>query len=200
MAIEIPPPARKVIAAVQRRFEPLDLKASWVRPENVHLTLKFLGNIHPDRVPEIGRVLSEAAGEIQPFPLALSGVGLFPKKGNPRVLWVGVRDPGRCLDRLHRRVESGLQSLGFELENRPFSPHLTVARIKSPKNARELRGQVEAGPELPHAEFEVGRMALFQSELTPAGSRYSILKEIPLDLDGPETSSNSKKEGEDNGR
>ncbi len=179
-----------MIAAVQRRFLPLDLKASWVRPENVHLTLKFLGNIHPDRVSEIGHVLKTVAGEFGPFSLSFSELGMFPKSGGPRVLWMGVKDPGQTLPALHRRVQAGLESLGFEPENRPYSPHLTLARIKSPKNGRLLREQVKTKPEVEPVVFEVDRIVLFQSELTAGGSRYSKLMANPLGNSGPETKIN----------
>ena len=180
VAIDIPSPARKVIAAVQRRFLPLDLKASWVRPENIHLTLKFLGNINPDRVPEVADALASAASSSQPFTLSLGEPGLFPEKGTPRVLWVGLADGESRLEKLHKEVDAALHGIGFEYEARPFSPHLTIARIKSLKNVRALKEEVTAENNIEKVSFEVTQIVLIKSQLSPAGSQYTVLEELPL--------------------
>ncbi|QPJ60602.1 MAG: RNA 2',3'-cyclic phosphodiesterase [Candidatus Nitronauta litoralis] len=180
VAIDIPSPARKVIAAVQRRFLPLDLKASWVRPENVHLTLKFLGNIDPDRVPEVSSALAKATLSSKPFSLSLGKIGLFPGKGAPRVIWVGLKDAENRLKFLHQKVEMELSRIGFEPEARPFSPHLTVGRIKSRKNVRALKERVVSGESIEQVTVSVTGIVLYKSELTPEGSRYINLKALPL--------------------
>ncbi len=180
VAIDIPSPARKVIAAVQRRFLPLDLKASWVRPENVHLTLKFLGNIDPARVSEVATALATATLSFQPFSLSLGKIGLFPEKGAPRVLWVGLTDEENRLKLLQQKVEAELSGIGFEPEARPFSPHLTVARIKSRKNIKALKEKFSSGESIEQESFPVTEIVFYKSELSPGGSRYTILKALPL--------------------
>lgn len=200
VAIDIPSPARKVIAAVQRRFLPLDLKASWVRPENVHLTLKFLGNINPDLVPEIVDALSPVASSCPPFSLSLKETGLFPKKGAPRVLWVGLMDPGEQLRRLQGRVTGVLAEAGFQPDKGVFTPHLTVGRIKSSKNSGKLKEMVAAGLKVEPVTFKVAEVVLYKSQLSPEGSRYTVLKVLPLGgLPADKDKLNPKTKGEEHG-
>lgn len=180
VAIDIPSPARKVIAAVQRRFLPLDLKATWVRPENVHLTLKFLGNINPDRVPEVANTLASAASSSQPFTLSLDEPGLFSENGAPRVLWLGLKDGEGRLGKLYRDIDKALHGIGFGAETRPFAPHITVAKIKSLKNIQALKEEVESGKTIEKVSFEVTQIVFIESQLSPEGSQYTELRELPL--------------------
>ncbi len=200
VAIDIPSPARQVIAAVQRRFLPLDLKASWVRPENVHLTLKFLGNINPDRVPEIVDALSPVASSCLPFSLSLKETRLFPKKGTPRVLWVGLTDASEQLRRLQGSVADVLADAGFKPDKGIFTPHLTVGRIKSTKNAGKLKAMVSAGVKVESVTFKVAEMVLYKSQLSPEGSRYTVLKALPFgSLPADKDKLNPKTKGEEHG-
>lgn len=152
---------------------------SWVRPDSIHLTLKFLGEIDDGKVREAGLALGKAATGIGPFMLEIEGVGAFPNARNPRVVWVGVKaSQGLCA--LQRAVEVNLQSIGFEAEERPFTPHLTLCRIKSPDDGRALgRLITETKPEA-KAAFTVSSFAFMKSVLKPSGAEYTPIQEFAL--------------------
>ena len=133
LAIDIPPFAREKISEVQDRFKHLDLNAAWVKPANIHLTLKFLGDTNPRQVPEIKERLAEKVSSISRFPVSLGEIGVFPNFKNPRVLWVGLEDPQNRLTAIQKIVEDEMTRLSFPPEHKNFSPHLTLGRIKSLK-------------------------------------------------------------------
>lgn len=149
---------------------------SWGAPEKLHLTLAFLGEVDSTLQPEIFRRLPEA--NVRPFYLALEGLGVFPRKGRPQVLWAGLAPADPLLFQLHGKVERILLDLGFEPERRRFSPHLTLARCgagSGPAVAGILKKHREFGP----APFQVNECILFASELTSRGSIYTELMRIP---------------------
>ena len=173
---------------IQNRFKSLGLHASWVKPGNIHLTLKFLGDTDPDRIPGIQNKLTETLAPFEPFQLSLDSAGVFPNVKNPRVLWIGLKDSNETLRTLQTAIENSLESLGFPIEQRPFSPHLTLARIKSPKGIKSPKEKQEFKDELdavnqegidPHP-FEVGEIHLYESQLTPKGSIYTVLANFKL--------------------
>ena len=141
IAIDVPPAVLDTITRIQNRFKPLGLHASWVKPGNIHLTLKFLGDTDPDRIPGIQNKLTETLAPFAPFRLSLNSVGVFPDTKNPRVLWLGLKDDEEKLKILQAAVEKASASVGFPREQRPFSPHLTLARIKSPKGMKSPEGK-----------------------------------------------------------
>ncbi|MFQ6001979.1 MAG: RNA 2',3'-cyclic phosphodiesterase, partial [Anaerolineae bacterium] len=116
----------------------------WVNPANVHLTLKFLGNVPLDRIQEITAALREACIGLSPFIMGVSGIGCFPSTNNPRVIWVGVQEETGRLKRLQERVEERLAGLGFKPEPRPFHPHLTLGRVRKQAHvgARRIIGGI----------------------------------------------------------
>ncbi len=175
IATEVPSFAVDAIAALQDRLQSLQLQASWVRPSNIHLTLKFLGNIDPQRVPEIRETLTTVTQSTFPFQISLEGMGVFPNWKRPRVVWVGIQEPGKDLSTLHSRIDDALGALGFEKETRVFSPHLTLGRIKSARGSKQLKQEMEAFSPFTSDAFEVNAVTLFQSELTSAGSIYTAL-------------------------
>jgi 2'-5' RNA ligase len=154
------------------RSEVPDAAASWSRPENVHLTLKFFGNIDQDRIPNISAALSRAVSER--FEIIVGGTGVFPKPSQARVLWIGVNDPSGKLTELQRRVEEECAVEGFEKENRAYRPHLSTARLRRPEGAREL---AEAHLRMGFASVEVPveELVLFRSELSSKGSIYTSI-------------------------
>jgi 2'-5' RNA ligase len=182
IALDVPSAVLDTITRIQNRFKSLGLHASWVKPGNIHLTLKFLGDTDPDRIPGIQNKLSEALAPFAPFQLVLNSVGVFPDTHRPRVLWVGLKDDSGRLKTLQTATEKALESAGFPIEQRPFSPHLTLARIKSPKGKKALQEELDAvnqeGIE-PHP-FEVDEIKLYKSQLTPKGSIYTVLANFKL--------------------
>ena len=182
IAIDVPPSVLDTITRIQNRFKSLGLHASWVRPGNIHLTLKFLGDTEPDRVPGIQCKITEALASFSPFRLSLEQAGVFPDARRPRVLWVGLKDEEGTLQTLQSGIEKALASAGFPADPRPFSAHLTLARIKSPKGKKKLQDELEALNQEgidPHP-FDVGEVKLYESQLTPKGSIYTVLANFTL--------------------
>lgn len=188
IAIDVPPAVLDTIIRIQNRFKSLGLHASWVKPGNIHLTLKFLGDTDPERIPGIQDELTQILKPFTPFRLSLDSTGVFPDTRRPRVLWVGLKDEEGTLETLQASIEKNLGSLGFPIEDRPFSPHLTLARIKSPKGIKSPKEKKELINELdalnqegidPHP-FDVGVVNLYESQLTPKGSIYTVLANFKL--------------------
>ncbi len=139
-AIEIPQHVRaRVLQHINKlRKEFPDAKASWNREANIHLTLKFLGEIPESSVTNLSSAAARAAAGLQPFKLQIERTGVFPNQRNPRVLWIGINDLTGRLDELYRRLEDEGAMEGFEREGRKFHPHLTIARLRQPQGAKAL--------------------------------------------------------------
>jgi len=155
----------------------------WVRPEGIHLTLKFLGEIEPRRSQAVQSLLRKVSAEFSPFMISVAGFGCFPTVRKPRVLWTGVEEDSGRLLRLQRMLDHGLDELGFSREKRAFHPHLTLGRVQ-----RHIRGQdlAQAAQQLHLVEIgSLGRQGveqihLMRSELGPGGARYSTLAAFKL--------------------
>jgi 2'-5' RNA ligase len=184
IAIELPEEAKEGLARLRKELERGEHKfVKWVDPGGIHLTLKFLGNIPSKRVAEITEAIKEAAQGISPFHLEISGLGAFPSLRQARVLWVGIGGEVDKLSRLQQNIDSTLAALGFAKEERPFVPHLTLARIRqgaSPPERRsfgELVGSTTFEDKYP---VEVEAVRLMRSQLTPAGAIYTCLSAVGL--------------------
>lgn len=159
---------------------------TWCRAEQLHITLKFLGEVSEARVADIAAALAAAARRASPFELRLSALGAFPARGRPRVLWCGVADAGGACAALAALVESACETLGFAPESRPFTAHVTLARARGPGGESALREllEVEARTKskvFADAEpFEVSRLVLFESRLAVGGARYVPAATAPL--------------------
>ena len=157
----------------------------WVRPEGIHLTLKFLGDTPLPRVEAVKTALSQAAAEIGPFSFTVGSLGCFPNARRPRVLWVGVDEPTGALVRLRDAVEAHVAPLGFPTERRAFHPHLTLGRVDRRASKSEVR---EIGDLVTHSlvgvvgDMAVGQVSYIRSELTPQGAVYTTL--LAADLQG----------------
>jgi 2'-5' RNA ligase len=180
-AVELPEWVRERAAAHIADLRGLlpDVRAGWERPEKLHLTLKFLGEIEQGRAPDLCGAASRAARCAPPLDLRLEGAGSFPPRGLPRVLWLGVADDSGALARLQQLLEDECALCGFAREGRPFRPHLTIARLRKPDGARRLAAlHHEKG--FAGAEFTVRELVVLRSELGPKGSRYTELARHPL--------------------
>jgi 2'-5' RNA ligase len=177
VAVNLPDDLRSALGRLVDRL-PAGHGVRWVPPGNVHLTLRFLGEVSPDRVEEIETLLSAAAARHPAFTLTAQGVGAFPDLRRPRVVWVGIGPPESIgtLDALHRDLEDGFADLGFGREGRPFRPHLTIGRVRDRRGRRRTfpRGWIE-GAAFPAAPFSVDAIDLMESRLEPAGARYRRL-------------------------
>ena len=155
----------------------LPLKISWERAEKLHLTLKFLGELEPARIEALSRAAKRAAESVEKFTVTLAEAGAFPPNGNPRVLWLGLRDETKHLAALHERLEEECARENFPREARAFRPHITIARIRLPNNApaRHL-AQLHRGTNFEPASFKVNELIVMQSQPgTAGGSRYTPL-------------------------
>jgi 2'-5' RNA ligase len=180
-AVELPDGVRTQAAehAARLRRDFPGVKAGWERPEKMHVTLKFLGDVDASRVASLTAAAERSAAGLPSFELSIEGTGAFPPHGPPRVLWLGLRDEAGALALLQRRLEEECHAQGFAREPRPFKPHLTLARIRTPQGARELAAAHRQTPFGP-VTFEISELVLIRSQLGPAGSRYTPLSHHPL--------------------
>jgi 2'-5' RNA ligase len=178
IAVELEPAIKAALTSFLSRLKKAaPSRISWVRPEGMHLTLKFLGEIDAGRAGKVMKVMDAAAAATRPFLLRIRGTGCFPSSRFPRVLWVGTA-PSDDLDSLAARLESGLAAIGFEGESRPFHPHLTLGRVRSGPGA--VRGAVTELELQANAEFgamTAAKITMFESLLRPWGAEYHVLKE-----------------------
>ncbi|MGP0566502.1 MULTISPECIES: RNA 2',3'-cyclic phosphodiesterase [unclassified Nitrospina] len=186
VAVLVPSTTLNTLSAIQDRFKKLGVHATWTRPGNIHLTLKFLGDTDPHRIPEINTALDGLAAGRAPFQVSLGGLGVFPGWKKPRVVWVGLDDREGHLASLQSGVESAVEPLGWPRESRAFSPHLTLGRIKSPKGCERLKVEMDDLGDLDPSPIQVKSFSLIQSKLTPKGSIYTVLKEISLQGRSPD--------------
>lgn len=151
-----------------------DSPASWSRPENVHLTLKFIGEIEQHRVVDLSQAAANAVAGFSPFEILINDTGSFPKHGLPRVFWIGVDDYSGRLAQLQTKLEEECLRLGFEKEARAFNPHLTIARGRKPQGARALAAlHKEAG--FTSIQVCVNELSVIRSELSSKGSNYTTI-------------------------
>lgn len=153
--------------------------ANWVPDDQLHLTLRFIGEVDRFQFEEIATALTEV--QLDPFDLVLEGVGTFPPRGTPKVLWVGL-EKSEPLQQLHRRVDSALHQAGVPPEGRKFSPHITLARLKDAPMSR--LGPFLTGHALFKLEpFEIEEFHLFSSKLTPKGAIHTLEQTYSLDVE-----------------
>jgi 2'-5' RNA ligase len=158
-------------------------KVSWVKPDNLHITLKFLGNVSAGDIDRIAAIMDKAATGKGEITLTYTKMGVFPNLSRPRVLWVGFEEPSRALKGIVMELEEGLSSLlGTAKEKRPFVPHLTVARIKDHKYAKHVKLSefIKKGVNLAEGSFKVSQIVLYNSELKPSGAVYTKVRSASL--------------------
>jgi 2'-5' RNA ligase len=179
VGVNLPSEVRERLAAEQDRLRRAQADVSWVREENIHATLKFLGETEEKRLDRIRSALFEVARGSAAFRIRVSGLGSFGGRV-PRVVWVGIQEGAEPLSRLAKDVEAAMARQGFPKEKRGFTAHITLGRVRSARNAESLLAalvQAEAGP---FGSVEVNQFELMRSELRPTGSVYTVLAEFPL--------------------
>jgi len=184
IAIELPEEVKTGLRRIQTELKlPEHTFVKWVAPESIHLTLKFLGNISPQKVTEITEVMEQASQGVSPFHLEVTEVGAFPNLRQPRVLWLGIKGAIDKLVAWQQRIDSGLVPLGFSKETRPFPPHLTLARLRegtSPKDRVSFGELIMKTPVEASYKINVNSLSLMKSQLLPGGAVYSRLAEVKL--------------------
>jgi len=170
----------ELLAAVRRRCPSDEIR--WVLPEQLHYTLKFLGEQPETRVSDAIAAARRAARSCSPFDIVVGGLGAFPNAQHPKVVWVGTNEGAPTLTALSARLDEELAQVGFEREARPFVPHLTLARTKSRAAEQAVvRGLAKVGEVNEVARIRVDRFALMQSQLSPKGSTYTVVESFPLE-------------------
>jgi 2'-5' RNA ligase len=181
LAMDPPPEVLRRIADIQEILKKtLRGSISWVRPEGIHLTLKFFGDIAAEDLQPISEVVSGQATGMRPLHLNIKGLGVFPGIRRPRVLWLGVGGEVAQLIALQGVLDQGFETCGIKKEERPFRAHLTLARIKSPQGLSGLDKVLEEKEAESAGPFEAKGLILFKSDLTPKGAIYTVLADFPF--------------------
>jgi 2'-5' RNA ligase len=180
IAVEIPVGIRQEIKRLLADIQNTEADVKWVRPEGIHLTFKFLGSVKEDVVEKVALAVRPVVEAWRPFRLKAHGVGCFPGIRNPRVLWIGLEQEEGSAVRLQQEIETKTAELGFSPESRPFQPHLTLGRVRSPKGRNLLIKMLETNSHLDLSSFPVDRVFLFRSDLRPGGSVYTKLHEFVM--------------------
>lgn len=175
-AIDLPDDILRTLENLLTKLRPI-ARIQWGPPSNLHITTKFIGEWPEGRLDELKSALA-AVGPRQPIALEIRRVGFFPNPKSPRIFWCGIEAPG--LDALAAATDQATSALGIASESRPFSPHLTLARIKEQVNLQPLREAVAALPSLEFGRFTASSFFLYQSKLRPTGSVYTKLAEFPF--------------------
>jgi RNA 2',3'-cyclic 3'-phosphodiesterase len=179
IAAKISDAARVELAEFVDQFLQFPGKVKWVEPQNLHLTLKFLGETDSMRLDAVKSAVARAASRFGAFDISISGCGAFPNLRSPKVFWVGIVDDKKRLRTLAENIDSNLAELGFERESRPFSAHLTLGRVKEPERLEALKAAFGSA-KFPPQPQAISAVYLIQSHLKPAGPVYTDLAEFAL--------------------
>lgn len=184
IAIELPKELKQELARLETQLK-VDRQpwVKWVKPDSIHLTLKFLGNIAVDTTAAITRIIEASVRGIKPFHLKVKELGVFPNLKRVQVAWVGISGDTDKLTRLQKHLESNLSPLGFAPESRPFTPHLTLARLneRASPDERQAFGQLIANTTFEAGDIEVKDVSLMRSQLTRAGAIYTRISLVSLE-------------------
>lgn len=180
VAVELDRAVRERVGALAGKLQIRCPKLSWVRPRNMHLTIKFLGEIEPAQVRPIQTALDQAAGQCRKFEVSFTGLGVFPPHGPVKVLWLGVEDTTGGLAECWRCCEEALEAIGFAREDRPFSAHLTLARNKNPRLSDEVRKLLHHPPPIAAQAQRVSALTFYQSTQTGDGPVYESISRHEL--------------------
>ena len=181
-AIDISDEARRkasnYIETLKRAFP--NLRVGWDKPEKLHFTLKFLGDMDEKHLDDLTAAVEKTAKQISEFKLQVTGTGVFPSKRNARILWLGVKDESGSLQKLNEALEIECEKFGFAKEKRNFKPHLTVARLREPKKSKDLIEE-HLRNEFDSNEFIVAEIVIYESRLQKTGSIYSVVSTHELE-------------------
>lgn len=183
IAIELPKEIKDALASLQGQLMTSGADVKWVKPENIHLTLKFLGERDEKKLEKIAAVLEEVAKNKNVFQAEVSSIGAFPRIDSPRVIWIGIEKGDSETKEIAEELEEKIAKIGIPKEDRPFSSHITIGRTRSSLNQEKLitgLRKLENKIEKQTMHFSVTKITLFKSTLTPKGPVYEALKETSL--------------------
>jgi 2'-5' RNA ligase len=179
-AVELSQEIQAGVRRIQQDLRQQTTGVRWVRPEGIHLTLRFLGEVAPERIEDIWSRVASGVQTIDPFTIGVRGCWGFPIAKKPRVIWIGIQDPNGSLKAMQAKVETGVVEFGFPREERGYNPHLTLGRLHPGKGQGMIAQAIEATRAADLGEMEVREVCLFRSQLKPTGAEYTKLKVIPL--------------------
>ncbi len=180
VAADLPEPVVRELAGLQETFRRLGISGRWVRPERMHVTLRFLGELEPERFDAVRRALETPVGGPERLDLIPEGVGAFPHPARARVLWVGLAGDVAALGRVALELEDRLTALGFPRERRPFRAHITLARASRRGDLRGVDRATSSAGRFRGTPFSVTHLTLYESRLRPGGPEYIPRQRIPL--------------------
>lgn len=183
IAIEIPERIKRGILEIQERLKRTGADVGWTRPEGIHLTLKFLGYVEEGKLVEIQKAMEQAAKGFSSFGIEVSGIGIFPNPRYPRVLWIGIKERDNTLKNLQDSIERETERIGFEREDRAFTPHLTLGRVRSQKNRDILIKALDEFDKIELGALNVEEVSLMKSDLSPKGAIYTQIWKVSLKTD-----------------
>lgn len=178
IAIDLPANVRSALEEAQKTLTPFEFRAKWVQPRNIHLTLKFLGNIGSDGIDKVMTAMTRTAEGFTGLSLFAKEIGVFPNIRRPRVIWAGLGGQLETLKNLQQTLDAHLGAVGFPKENRAFKGHLTLGRVKGKVDPARIRTAIDKLKEFESESFEISEMILFKSELQPTGAVYSKVKQV----------------------
>jgi 2'-5' RNA ligase len=178
VALEIPTAVRESLAALLDSLRALSSGPRWVRPGNLHVTLKFIGQWQPDRLEALRNALATVQLD-QPVTLDFHGLGFFPNEKRPRVFWAGIEASPNLIT-LASEIDRATEKLGIQREQRPFSPHLTLARFEPPGLPEKLRGAIQENVAREFGALHSSEFRLIESKLKPSGAEYTTLQTFPF--------------------
>ena len=181
IAVEVPQSLRAKLEEVQRELKRADADVRWVRPESIHLTLKFLGSVSGEELEKLAEGIAPIISSWVPFEVRLHGLGCFPSSRNPRIIWVGMEQGSAEASSLQEAVQNRAAEAGFPPDTRPFKPHLTLGRVRSSRGKGSLAQAVEVHREVEFGAFRVNEVYLFKSELKPSGAVYTKLQTFSME-------------------
>ncbi|MBI5848422.1 MAG: RNA 2',3'-cyclic phosphodiesterase [Nitrospirae bacterium] len=179
IAIKLPEGLKRSIADLITELRNAGSDVSWVQAGNIHLTLRFLGSTDNALIPAIKERISKKLLHYSTFYIKIGGVGCFPSQRRPRVLWIGIENSD-ALKNMQKEVDLVVSEFGFEAEERPFSPHLTIGRVRSQRGIAETIRRFTEFRTADFGTFEVERIHIMKSELKPAGAQHTSIAEIPI--------------------
>jgi len=178
IAIPIPGNIHSQLSKIQSQLKETDADVKWVGIDNIHLTLKFLGEVDEQKIKAISEKLKEIADKHTCFQTRAEKAGAFPTLSNPKVVWIGLNKNEEKINNLQKEIEGSLHSFGFEKETRLFHPHLTLGRVRSKKNIQKLTEEIKTLSSFQSDCFTADKIVLFKSILKPQGAEYTTLDEF----------------------
>lgn len=182
VAVEIDEAIRQAAGKLVEELRTASAEVGWVAPHNMHLTVKFLGDVAADQIPQVCDTVAQAVAGVEPFDLEIRGVGAFPNAARPRTLWIGTGGGEAQLNLLAKRVETALVELGFAREDRPFHGHLTLGRVRRPSRAlAALTPMLKQRADLTLGQTPIREVVVFSSQLERGGAIYEALRTASLE-------------------